>query len=88
MQRTDTAQQPAQRLPGSTLLLLTWIALQRAYHRWVLEGDLAYLKACERDGLVDSLSMRAWRDALAERECRLIALDAQARSLRQQEVRA
>ena len=68
------------------LLLIIWVRIQCL--QWLIRGDLDYLKACAADGLLDSLSLRAFRDEIARRECAVIALDAQARALRQREVRA
>lgn len=62
-------------------------AIQRAWLRWHIAELTTYLRACERDGLVDSLSLRHWRGQLAALEVRLIALQ-EPRSTRMAEVRA
>lgn len=69
-------------------LLLLWLHAQMAWHRWLIDGDVEYLEQCAADGLIDSLSLRAFRDEIARRECVVIALDAQVRGLRTSEVRA
>jgi hypothetical protein len=66
---------------------LLWIRAQQAWHRWVIDGDVEYLDQCGADGLIDSLSLRAFRDEIARRECAVIALEVRARALRQREVR-
>jgi hypothetical protein len=54
----------------------------------VIDGDVEYLDQCAADGLIDSLSLRAFRDEIARRECAVIALEVRARALRQREARA
>lgn len=61
-------------------LLQNW--LHRCWLLWCIDGDVAYLKACAVDGLIDSLSLRAFRSRIAQRECRLLEIEADSRRLR------
>lgn len=69
-------------------LLLLWIWLQIRYHQFIVDGDLAYMEQLRSGGILDGVSLQAFRREIARREVLVIALDAQARSLRRQEVRA
>lgn len=48
--------------------------LRRWWLRWQIHELAMYLRACERDGLVDSLSLREFRGQIAEMETELITL--------------
>lgn len=61
---------------------LLWNWLQRWWLHSCNVDDLQYLKACAADGLIDSLSLRDFRRQIADRECRLMQLEADARWLR------
>ena len=50
-------------------------AVKRAWPMWHISELTMYLRACERDGLTDSLSLRDFRGQLAEYEVRLILLN-------------
>lgn len=61
-------------------LFLNW--LHRCWLLWCIEADVAYLRACSVDGLIDSLSLRAFREQIAQLECKLLQLEADSRRLR------
>lgn len=69
-------------------LLLLWVWLQIRYHIAIVTDDLRYLEQLRSGGVLDGLSIRAFRSAIAVREARVIALEADLRAMRQQEVRA
>lgn len=66
------------------LLLLLWVWLQKRYHLAIVTDDLRYLKQLESGGILDSISIRAFRSQIAIREARVIALEADLRTLRQE----
>jgi hypothetical protein len=57
------------------------LAIQLAAERWALAETETYLVECSRDGIVDGLSLRAWRDQCAERRVRIALLEQQQRHL-------
>jgi hypothetical protein len=56
-----------------------WVALQLFAERCALAGDESYIAQCSDDGLMDGLSLRAWRDQCAERRVRIALLERQQR---------
>lgn len=56
--------------PGRAWRLLCALML-----RWQIWETECYLRACTRDGLTDSLSLREFRGQLAEMRVRLIDLE-------------
>ena len=60
---------------GLAMVRRTINALKRAWLMWHISELTMYLRACERDGLTDSLSLRDFRGQLAEYEVRLILLN-------------
>ena len=67
-------------------LLRLWIWLQLRYHQPIVDGDLAYMEQLRRGGILDGVSLQAFRREIARREVTLLAVDAPARSLHRQEV--
>lgn len=67
--------QPIRRLSDLPLLLrwpvAAWRAVQAGLVRWEIVETERYLRACERDGLVDSLSLRDFRGQLQALRIRL-----------------
>lgn len=53
-----------------------WIALRIALLRWMLAADEAYIRECAEEGLLDSLSLRAWRDQTQATRVRIALLEA------------
>lgn len=45
-----------------------------AWHRWCIASTTDYLRACERDGLTDSLSLREFRNQIQQHRLRVIDL--------------
>ena len=68
--------------------LLLWIWLQIRYHQFIVDGDLRYMQQLADGGILDGVSLQAFRREIARRECLVLALDADARALRAQEQRA
>ena len=68
--------------------LILWLWVQSQYHQFIVRGDLAYMAQLERGGILDGISLRAFRSAIAVREARVIALEADMRALRRSEARA
>jgi len=59
--------------PGYLLRRL-WRTARALLLRYQIHETEAYLRACERDGLVNSLSLRQFRWDLASMRCRLALL--------------
>jgi hypothetical protein len=49
------------------------------YTRWLLSGTLAYIEACEEDGLIESYSVDQLYGEASVYRCRLIQLEARMR---------
>ena len=81
----STQAQPAKRLPIAPIQL-AWIWLQIQYHAFIVRGDLRYMQQLASGGILDGISLQAFRREIARRECLILALDADARALRCQEV--
>lgn len=62
-------------------LALAWLRVRIAYLAWRIRRDEKYLRARLRDGIIDSVSARAWRRQGGAQATRLIALMADARTL-------
>jgi hypothetical protein len=64
--------------------LLAWTLTLIRYHQFIVDGDLAYMEQLRHCGILDGVSLRAFRREIARRECLVVALDADARALRQE----
>ncbi len=51
-------------------------ALRRAWLVYEISETEAYLRACARDGLIDSLHLREWRGRVCTMRCELASLNA------------
>lgn len=67
----------AARRPGLLALLL--MHLQRAMLLWDISSTEQYLQAAERDGIMDTQTVRLWRSYLQDRHTRLLVLEARMR---------
>ncbi len=56
--------------------VLLWLHIKRLFVRWTLWETEAYLAACARDGLTDSLSLREFRGQCSSMRVQLALLDA------------
>lgn len=83
----STQAQPAKRLLTAPIQL-AWIWLQIQYHAFIVRGDLRYMQQLADGGILDGVTLQAFRREIARRECLVLALDADARALRAQEQRA
>jgi hypothetical protein len=66
-------------LPNTTTrrdgpLLRLWLWLQVWNLRWNIESAEVYMAECERDGIMDSQTLRHWRDCMAAERCELATL--------------
>lgn len=64
----------AQRRPALPRRL--WLHLQRAVLLWNTNSTEQYMAACERDGIMDGETIRAWRAHLCAERVRLAVLEA------------
>ena len=70
--------QPIRRVSDAPWMLRlpirAWRALLAAYTRWEIWETEGHLRACAKDGLVDSMDLRAWNADLQSLRIRLIDL--------------
>ncbi len=59
-----------------------WHAFLAAYLRWLIRADEAWLHACQRDGLADSLDLTGFRRHLGLLRVRLALAEGKARGFR------
>jgi hypothetical protein len=59
-----------------SLLVRCWLYIKAAHLRWNIDSAEAYMLACERDGIMDSVTLRYWRDHLAAERVELATLHA------------
>jgi hypothetical protein len=58
-----------------TLLRRAWLHLQAANLRWNISSCEAYMAACERDGIMETDTLRYWRDAMAAERVELATIE-------------
>lgn len=56
-----------------------WLHLQRAVLMWNIDSTEQYMLACERDGIMDTATLRHWRTHLQHERAELAVLNAQLR---------
>lgn len=61
------------------VLAQAWLHLQRAMLLWDISSTQQYLMAAERDGIMDTQTVRHWRAYLQDRQTRLMVLEARLR---------
>lgn len=64
----------ARRRPS--LLVRCWLYLRCAMLAWNIDSAERYMLECERDGIMDSVTLRYWRDHLAAERVELATLHA------------
>lgn len=69
---THPATRPAAMIAGTLRAALN--RCRAIFLRWTIFETEAYLRACARDGLTDSLALRDFRLQLASMRCRLALL--------------
>lgn len=67
----------AARRPG--LLAQLWLHLQRAMALWDISSTEQYMLAAERDGIMDTNTVRYWRAYLQARRAHAMVLEARMR---------
>lgn len=67
--------QPSRIPTRRSLLSRCWRAIRAGWLRWQISATEQYLRDCERDGIVDSLSIREFRLCIEEMRVELALLE-------------
>ena len=59
-----------------SLLMRLWLYIRAAHLQWNIDSAESYMWECERDGIMDSVTLRYWRDHLAAERVQLATLHA------------